>query len=202
MTTNKELFLKWIKNLFYVQCATLVAGIITDLPFLDGIMFWINTMLACVTLFVFYKLAPVKDRYRKAAIFMTITLAINLISKFSNVGFLTFIGSVFSLIALYQEYSAHSDMMDGVDAKLARKWHTLFNWQIIGAILLGFLETVLLVVLVVAFSLDANVVAGLLLVIVEGFDIIIKIFYLMYLKRMLAAYENYEPATEEKVENI
>lgn len=196
MTNNKELFMKWIKNLFYVQCATLVAGIITALPFLDGIMGWINTILAFGTLFVFFKLSPVKDRYRKATIFMAVTLVINLISKFTNIGILTFVGSIFSLIALYQEYSAHSDMMDGVDDKLARKWHTLFNWQIIGGIVLGFLESVLSIVLVGTFVLDANFVAGLLVVMLEGFDIIIKIVYLMYLKRMLTVYENYEPRVD------
>lgn len=199
MTNNKELFMKWIQNLYYVQCVMLVAIIITALPFIGTWIGWVNLILSGGALYVLFKLAPVHERYRKAATFMAITFVINVIIRFADIGLLTFIGSVCSLIALYQEYSAHSDMMDGVDDKLARKWHCLFNWQLIGGIVLGFLGAPLTVLLTVAFVVDANFVAAMLVVVIAAFDVIIKIFYLKYLKRMLAAYANYEPQVEEVV---
>lgn len=196
MTNNKEVFMKWIQNLFYLHCAVLVSTIITALPFLDGVMGWINRILSIAILYVLFKLAPLKERYRKAAIFMAIAVGINVITLLTDIGFLTWVGSICSLIALYQEYSAHSEMIDGIDDKLARSWHTLFNWQLFGGIVLAVLESALIVVLVGALLLDGNMVVVLALVMVTGFEIIIEIFYLRYLKRMLAAYANYVPSEE------
>lgn len=200
MMTNKELFMKWIKNLFYVHCAMLVATIVTALPFIGTWVGWVNTLLSICVLFVLFKLAPVGARYRKAAIFMAVAVVIGFITKFAEMGLLTFVGSICSLIALYQEYSAHSDMMDGVDDKLARKWHSLFTWQLIGGIVLGFLGAPLTVMLTLAFVIDENVIAAVLVAVIAAFEVIIGIFYLKYLKRMLATYENYEPKVENDIQ--
>lgn len=197
MTNNKALFMKWIQYLLYVNCVLLVTEAVS---FLGDWVGWVNIILSFGTLFVIYKLAPVNKRYGKAAIFLAIAFVITLIFRFTTVGVLILVGSICSWIALYQEYSAHSEMLDGVDDKLARKWHSLFNWQIWGGFGLAFLESILVIALAAASTQDADSIATILLALVEGYDIIIKVFYLIYLKRMLTAYENYEPSNETFVE--
>ena len=197
MTNNKELFLTWTKNLYQLRWVALVGTLIASLPFVGAWFGWVNTLISVVILFVIYKLSPVNDRYRKAAIFMGISIVLGVLVKTEILNMLSFVASICSLIAVYQEYCGHAEMMTGIDEKLSRSWHTLFNWNIIGGILIGAFGSITTVLAGVALVLDANIIAGIVLGIVLGFEVIIQIFYLRFLKRTREVYEHYEPQTDE-----
>lgn len=196
MTNNKDLFMKWIQNLFYVQCIAMAGTIIGLLPFADGWFGWVNRAIALASIYVLYRLIPTNARYQKAVIYSGIAVALGLVVNWIQIFALPLIVSICSLIGLYQEFSAHSEMMSGIDDKLARKWHSLLNWNILSSIVVGFLGSALVVVGVL-LKIDTNVLVILELVLIVGIELIIKLVYLIYLKRMLTAYANYEPQTEE-----
>lgn len=198
MTNNKELFMKWIQNLFYVQCAMLVGYLIEYLPFADGWFRWVNLVLSLAGAYVLYQLIPVNARYRKAVIFTGIAIVIRFVGNLVEVSALSLGMSICVLIGLYQEFSAHSEMLDGIDHRLSRKWHTLFNWNIFSSIIAGFLGGALLIIGVL-LEVDTNVLVVVEIAMIIAVEVIIRVVYLIYLKRMLAAYANYEPQVEEVV---
>lgn len=190
MANNKELFSKWMKNLFNVQIVVLVCSVLSSIPLIGGVFGWIGIILLVISAYVLYKMAPVNDRYRKASIFKGIAIGISIIAKFGNVMLMSSLASsICTLIGHYQEYSAHSEMLDGIDAKLAKNWHSLFNWQIFGGIVLGVLGAPIAVLLGVLLLVDANILTTVVLILVTCFDTVMGIIYLMYLKRTREKYE-------------
>lgn len=196
MATNKELFLKGTKNLFYIHIATLIVSVFIELPLLDSLFGWISIILTIGIAFQLFQIASVNDRYRKAALCMAIVSATAVITKFFNIGILALAASICSLIAVYQEYKGHSEMMMYIDHKLADKWRGLFYWQVFGGFLLGILSTPIIILLGVVIVFDANLLAGILVIIILCFDIIMEILYLRYMKRMHEIYKHYEPVID------
>ena len=197
MTNNKALFLKWVKNLYYVQFALLIGGVLAAIPLIGGVFKWVNAILTVGVVYILYKMAPTKDRYRKAAIFMGISVGVSLLSGFINVGIFSIAISICSLVGLYQEYCGHSEMLNGIDNALAKKWHSLFNWQIFGGVVLGILGAPIVVLLGVVLLLDTNILTVVILILVTCFDAIIQIVYLSYLKRTREMYEAFPTNMEE-----
>ena len=184
MTNNKELFLRWTKYLWVAQIVALVSVIVASISF-EGIdLGWTNHIVMLALAYILYQLAPINARYRKAAVFTGISIVLSILVKFVSVSVLTFAVSICSLIAIYQECSAHSEILVGIDDKLARKWHSLFNWQIVGGLILGVLVAPTIILVAVYFPLDANLLATITLALITGFDTILRLVYLSYLKRM------------------
>lgn len=192
MANNKALFLKWIKNLFYIHCVALVGYVIGLLPFIGSSFGWINSIIAIGTVFCLYKLMPVQERYRKAAIFSGIAVALSLITNAADLGLFSIVISICQLIGLYQEFCGHSEVLLVVDGKLSRQWHTLFNWNVFGSIIVGILGAPVLIVAALSFVLDTNMISVLTALLIGSFDLIIRIFYLVFLKRTYNACEKYE----------
>jgi len=190
MTNNKELFLKWTKNLYNVQIVLLVCGVLSAIPMLGNVFGWISRIFSLIVVYILYQLAPVNERYKKAAIFSGVAIVIGLLTHFMNVTMVISLAVVIcSLVGTYQEYTAHSNMLDGIDNILARKWHSLFNWQVFGGLFLGVLLSPIIVLLTVLLLLDANILTAITLVVVTGFDLILDLVYLKYLKRTREQYE-------------
>ena len=199
MTNNKALFLKWIKRLFYIHCVALVGYFIGLLPIIGSWFDWMNTIIVIATVYCLYKMSPVHERYRKAAMFSGIAIILTLITTISTIGFFSLVGNILSLIALYQEFRAHSEVLLTIDHRLSKKWRTLFNWYIFGSIIVAILGTPVIVLAAVAFVLDENIISVLVAILVGGFEIIIRIFYLVYLKRTHDICEKYEDWVDDVV---
>ena len=196
--TNKELFLKWTKNLYNVQIVLLVCGVLSAIPLLGNVFGWISRIFSLIVVYILYQLAPVNERYKKAAIFSGVAIVIGLLTHFMNMTMLiSLVVIICSLVGTYQEYTAHSDMLDGIDNILARKWHSLFNWQVFGGLFLGVLLSPIIVLLTVLLLLDANILTAITLVVVTGFDLILDLVYLKYLKRTREQYEAHPGNMEE-----
>ena len=175
MTNNKELFMKWIQILFYVQCAVLVITLIAKLPFVGSWFSWVIRLTTIATIFVLYKLSLVNARYLKAAIFMGVTL----------------------LTTVFLRGLGHSEMMEEVDARLSKNWRSLFNWELWGGFLIGGITVPIVVAIVLAGPANVELATGVTQVFTDGFSIILNIVYLVLLKRMLTAYASYEPQVED-----
>ncbi|MBQ8518446.1 MAG: hypothetical protein IJ455_02425 [Agathobacter sp.] len=196
MTNNKALFMKWAQILFYVQCAALVASLIAELPFIGSWFGWIIRIISIATIFVIFKLSPVNARYRKAAIFMGISTVL-LVFLANELWILVLVGAICSIIGKYQEYIGHSEVIAGIDDKLSNNWHSLFNWDLWGGLVVSFIVAIGTVVLAVTTSSEIGVETTT--VILDGYHKILDIVYLVFLKRMLTVYANYELPVEEEV---
>ena len=203
MANNKALFLKWMKILFYIHCVSLVAYLIGLLPLIGSLFGWVAPVVTVISIFCLYSLAPVNERYKKAAILSAVAFVLSVIMKFSGIGFI--IGLIFivcmvcNLVAMYQEYGGHSDVLVTIDNKLSKNWHTLFNWQVFGSIVVAIIGAPVIIVAAVAFLLDANVISILTTVLISCFDIILDVFYLVFLKRTFDACERYEHWVDDVV---
>lgn len=192
MENQRGVFAKWIKYLFYIQVAAGVVGLLSAVPALDAIVLWVNRILSMATVVVLFKLAPLNKRYKKTAIFACVGLALAVLTVWTDMVALVLVASIFSLVGTYQEYNGHSEMVEIMDAKLAKNWHSLFNWQIFGGILVGLLGGVIVVVCTIAFSTEQEVLTSITLVLMNVLDLILWIIYLRFLKRTYTMYGEHE----------
>ena len=140
-------------------------------------------MIVCM-----FRLAPVNERYKKAGILRAVWLGCMIASLVFLPSILILTASILSIIAVYQEYSAHSEVVADKDAKLSRNWHSLFNWSIVTGLLVGFGSVV--TALIASF---AGVEITRITAIVTGIlgipQLVIEIVYLLYLKKMSAIFD-------------
>jgi len=199
MTKTKELFMKWMQNLFYVQCVALVLTLIAMLPFVGSWFNWVIRITTIATIFVLYKLSPLNTRYLKAVIFMVVTMITTIFLK--GLGVLAIVGMICSLIAIYQEYMGHSELIKEADAKLSKNWNSLFNWEIWGGFLVGGIVVPVVLAILMADSSNVQFATNVTLVTADAFNIILQLVYLVLMKRMIKVYADYEPQVEKEVTN-
>ena len=124
---HKALLQKWLPILLYVQCTGMVISALALLLPLGSWTTWISYILTIATFSVLFQLAPACRRYRKSAVFQCISLILLILNALIvfNGGtsvVASLIGSVFSiaasvctLIAAYQEYYGHADVIRELD---------------------------------------------------------------------------------------
>lgn len=182
---------KWLRMLMYIAIATLVNTAISFLPVVPAVLTsWIARGIMVAMIVCMFRLAPVNARYRKAGIMRTVILACTLITSFiSGTSLLNVAASILSIVAGYQEYSAHSELIADKDAKLSGKWHSLFNWSIATGLLLGF-GTAVAVLLLTLMEMDVVGVTALVVGILSVPQMILNLVYVVYIKKTISALEN------------
>lgn len=182
---NNPIPIKWLRILFYIHLALLAASVLSWLPMPDQWIAWIQRILVIATALCLFRLSSVNDHYRKAALFRIIYIGGLLITAllFSSTA-ITLAASVCSIIAVYHEYSAHSDLITQQDPRLSRKWHSLFNWSIAAAILVSFGSLVISMISVL-IGMDITAAVTVVMVILSIPQFAVDVFYLIYLNRML-----------------
>lgn len=200
--TRRESILKQLRLLFMLQCAALFLSTLSDVSSFSSAATWASRIVTACLVICLFQLAPANTRYRKAAIFRAATLGcilINLIlsavvlktemkaaaaAVVSTVGQLvTLAASVCSFVSSYQEYSAHGELA-AADMKLPSRWHTLFNWQIIVAVLIT-LVTGTTAVITVLLSVEAAVIVSLIMWIFTIVKAALNVAYLVLLNRTI-----------------
>ena len=180
---------RWLRGLIYVALASLINSGFSYLPAVPAIVTtWISRVIMAVAAVFMLKLAPANKRYRKAGILRAAMLVCNLITTFLfGSVLLTFAASIFSIIAVYQEYHAHSELIADKDVRLSGKWKNLFVWSIAATLLLTFGASILAVILMTADMLTSTskifAIAIGLLHIPEG---VIEIVYILYINKMIS----------------
>ena len=111
----------WLPVLMYCAFASIINSIITYFPFIPAsLTTWISRCIMLAVTICMFQLVPVHDRYQKAGIFRAIMLACNLITAFiAGSMILTLTASIVSIIAVYQEYSTHAEVITEKDSKLS-----------------------------------------------------------------------------------
>lgn len=175
---------KWLQILFYVHIASIALSLISLLPVNDSFSVWISRVISAAVAVCLFQLAPASERYKKAAIFSAVSLGLTLASTLLLTTLLTLAASILSLLATYQEYSGHSDMVAEADPKLSRNWHSLFNWQIIVGVLTSVVSMVTVIALA-ALELNTTVITALIVGALSLVGVVLGILYLVYLHRMI-----------------
>lgn len=141
-----------------------------------------------------FQLAPANERYIKAGMMRVAMLGCTLITAFLfGSMILTLAASILSIIAVYQEYNGHSELVDEKDAKLSGRWHSLFTWSVLAAVLLSFGTTIAAVILVAAdLEGGASHISGIVIGLLSIPQSILEIVYILYIKKMLSIFENSE----------
>ena len=182
---------KWLRALMYIAIVSLVNSIISFLPVVPAVLTsWIARGIMVALIVCMFQLAPVNVRYRKAGIMRAVMLVCTLITALvSGTSIMNLAVSILSIIAVYQEYNAHSELIADKDAKLSGKWHSLFNWSIATGLLVGFGSAVAVLILSL---MEMNVVGVTALVvgILSVPQMILDLVYVMYIKKMISSFED------------
>lgn len=142
-----------------------------------------------VMVFAMFKLAPANGRYKKAGIQRAIVLVLTIATDLLHSGaVLTLIAGTLAIVADYQEYHGHSELIEEEDHQLSGKWTSLFMWSIVVGLILGFASTAAGVLAAVA-GVDTETAALVIAAAMMIPEYIIDIFYILYLKKMIALFE-------------
>ena len=206
--TDKAPFLgQWLWILFWLAIPQALASLLMSslfssqsLPYLLGQIMQVVYLLGCGL--VLLKLSSTLARYRTAGICYLIACAVNTAFSFlpspavgSGLAVFTSLISVASgvvlLIAEYQEYKGHSELLEEIDLALSRKWSILWKWYI--TCFIAMIASLVLIFLSPALSLMVSLTAMVLLVAV-------MVFKLFYLYRTAMVFRCWEFAAQPQAE--
>ncbi|MGN0998207.1 MAG: hypothetical protein ACI4PO_01485 [Faecousia sp.] len=175
--------------LMMISIVSLVNSAAAFLPFVPAfVTSWISRCIVIAVVLCLFYLAPVNRRYQKSAIFRILMLGCSLIGTYLSWGTLFLPAtSVFSLLAVYQEFTAHSELVAESDPKLSRNWRSLFRWSIALAVL-AFLSSFAVVLLILALEWDSSQTDTILSATFGIPRMILDLIYLLYLKKMLGIF--------------
>lgn len=182
---------KWLRVLICIAAISLINSAVNFLPFVPtSVTTWISRGIMAAMVICMFQFATVNARYQKAGIFRAVMLGCTLITAFLyESSILTLVASILSVLAVYQEYSAHSELVAEKNPKLSRKWHSLFNWSILAAVLIGF-GSVVAVLIVVMLEMDAAGTASIIVGVLSVPQFVINVVYLLYLKKMIQIFRS------------
>lgn len=184
---------KWLRVVMYIAIVSLVNTLVGGLPFIpDGITAWISRGITVVMIVSMIKLAPANDRYKKAGIYRAVMLVLTIaIELFDISAMLILAVSILSIVAMYQEYHAHSELIADKDQKLSGKWTSLFMWSILSGLLIGFTSTA--AAMIIAFAdMDITTATAIIAGILSIPEYIIDVLYIQNLKKMTVLFQKEE----------
>ena len=191
IVSRAPLMAKWLMTMFWANIAQIIINFIkiessVVYTAIQSTRVFICSLVICLSLF---KMRGEDERYGRAALFQLIPLVINLvptlvIDSYNTLVWLSvlvsLIAAVFSLLATYNEYHAHSCIVGGLDSELGDRWQKLWVWQVI-----GITGTVLSLFIA---ALGAAGLGAVLVLIVAIYVLVIQIIYLVTLYRSAKAY--------------
>lgn len=188
--TPDPLPVKWLRNLFYIHIASTALSLISMLPIPDGWTVWVSRAISVAAIVCLFQLTPAQQRYKKAFLYRTVTFVLVLIhdTRFGSLPLLSFLllaSSVCSIIAQYQEYHGHGDLIREQDPKLADKWHSLFMWQVVFSVLITFAASFLAVLVSMLMGSGTDVASTIVMVITQCLSLALEVVYLVYLNRTI-----------------
>jgi hypothetical protein len=175
---------KWLRYLMYVGiAATVIALLSIFLP--NGLTRWIGLAVSGVTAYLLFMLTGSNARYKKSAIFYGVSLGITVL----GIQLLGLVGDICAIVAQYQEYHAHGELIEEQDPTLAGKWGSLFWLQVALSVIVALLGAVIATALIMAANLEEAVVTLIITVIVAVLTLALKALYLSYLNRTIKLLE-------------
>lgn len=189
MIEQKSLLTKWLTNLMYLHLASLVITVVNAITGLQSFTQWLSWAASIGAVFCLFQLQNTNQRYKKSAIFQAVALGCSLVvSLFGGLGLLGTVASVCGIVASYQEYHGHSELVAEADDRLSRKWAGLFLWSLVMGLISGFASTALVTIGVLA-EMDTALLATLAVVLVLLTGAVVEILYLRYMNQTLKLLE-------------
>lgn len=185
---NENNTTQWLRYLLYVGIAALANTVLSAIPLLGGLSGWISLAISAATVFLMYKLQSANERYFKAAIFGVVPLIISILGRL-GISFLPLLGAICGLVAQYQEFAAHGELIQQWDPKLANKWGSLFWLQFAVTLISTLLGSVFAAVLVASGSMDMETATAMIVVAVAMVTLLLEVLYLVYLKKTIRLLE-------------
>ncbi len=178
---------KWLRYLFYIHIASIVVSWIKA-----DWNIWVSAALTVGTALCLYKLAPMGARYKKAAVYTAVVIGMSLPALFLDAAaIMTLAASIFSILAAYQEYNGHSELVARKDTKLSGNWHSLFTWEIVVGVISALLATTAAVILVLG-EVATAAITGIVTLLLNGVSLVLGILYLVYMNRTIKLAEAQE----------
>ena len=189
MEFRSDLLIKWLRVLVYIAIVSIVNSVISILPIIPAsVTTWISRGIMVAMVVCMFRLAPMNERYQKAGILRAVWLGCMIASLIFLPSILILTASILSIIAVYQEYIGHSEVVADKDARLSRNWHSLFNWSIVTGLLVGFGS--MITALIASFAgVEITRITGIVTGILSVPQLVIEIVYLLYLKKMSAIFD-------------
>lgn len=185
MNENVNSPAKWLQYLLYVGIAAAVNALLSI--FLPGnLTRWISIAANAALTYLMFRLAGSNPRYKTSGIFYAVSLGITVL----GIRVLGLAGDICAIVAQYQEYHAHGELIEAQDHKLAGKWGSLFWLQVGLSIVVTLLGAVIASALIMAANLEETAIAPVITVIVAALTLALKGLYLSYLNRTIRLLDN------------
>ncbi len=175
IASRAKLLGKWLWVLFWLVIPASLAGLLENNTVasisrpLYQFGIYLNVATSGAYGLILVKLHSVEPKYRTAGICLLISAGIQLLSALiGNLGsslLLLLPGVILGLVSTYQEYTAHSLVLVGLDNELSAKWERLWKWQIgllgalLGCVLLLIISPLLGVLVMIAAAIGIIVVS-------------------------------------------
>lgn len=185
MENRTEQVVKWLRVLSGLAMASLANSALSLLPFVPAVLTsWIGRVIIVGVAVCMFRLATANERYKKSAVMRLVMLLCTVITAFiKGTAILTFAASILSILAVYQEYYGHSELIGERDSQLSRKWHSLFAWSLLAGVLVGF-GSAATVVMLSFVGMDAVRLTAVIVGLLGVPQMILDIVYIRYLKKM------------------
>ena len=179
MHEHRQLLTKWLKILMYVHIASIAISIISMFSFKDSWNTWTGIAITLAGTVCMYAMAPINRRYKTAGNLY----AVYLVCAVLNQTALALVASILSLIAMYQEYSAHSELVADMDPNLSANWHSLFNWQIFVGVAVSVISIITVLLMAAVESQASRITA---VVVIFGLaDLLLTVVYIQFVRQMI-----------------
>ena len=176
---------KWLWVMFWLHIIGWIPGVMTNETVAEAVPALLlpgeilTTVLNVILGLIFLGLREQNERYRTVGVITLVGIPLVYVQEYVAAKsdalysvFLIIVMGALSLYTTYQEYTAHAEVLAGVDENLSEKWCKLWTWEII---LLGVLLGDFLIVALSSFL-------GLLVALVGGIGIVvITILRIVYL---------------------
>lgn len=188
MDHYENLPVKWLRYLFYVHIAGIAVSLAEVLP-LGNLTVWLGRAVILGVVVCMYQLSSLNERYKKSFIFRGTMLLLTLITYLLySSAFLTLAASVLSIVATYQEYRAHSELVAEKDGKLSRNWSSLFLWEILVSVATTALTMAATAILVLG-EIGTSATVAMITVVMKAVGLVLSILYLVFLNRTAALFD-------------
>ncbi len=182
----------YMRGLLYLHAAMLATLVLNLIPVTLVAANVLDALLTLAAAWCLFRLRPAHKGYRMAAI---LSVA-GMLEGFFDQWIVSMAFSLCALVAVYQEYHAHSALVVELaqDHALSRKWNNLFTWEVLVGVFAGTLLTGFLTVIASAHD-DAATAAAVVIcqILALALAALLRVLYLLYLKRTISHLQTDEP---------
>lgn len=183
MEYRENLPVKWLRYLFYVQIAGIAVSLLGWVSSSEALNVWLGRAVTLGVVVCMYQLSPMDSHYKKSFILRGVMLILTLITYLLHSSMLlTLAASVLSILATYQEYHAHSELVAQQDEQLSGRWSSLFIWEILVSVLTTVLTMAATLILVMG-EIGTSATVAIITVIMKLVSLVLRVLYLVYLNR-------------------